>query len=250
MKIRCSTCDELHDLSEMDVGYERPDPWYAVHPDHREERWEMDSDLAILDRERFFIRGLVYIPVHGEADPFAWGVWAAVDERDYRRYDALYDDPERDREPPFAGRIANQLPGYPQTLGLPVTIRLGADSLRPSFQVDEVSHPLAVEQRKGVYLERVLEMVGTILHRDGPEPRGAPRFATGDEDRWRVLDVKEKWLQRSGIIWFSGRSHAGVGPGGRPCQAAVGDRRLRYGGPGGHARGADVGEGGPPGAGG
>lgn len=201
MKIRCATCDELHDLSEIQIGYDRPDPWYAVRPDEREQRWEIDSDLAVLDGERFFIRGLVFIPVHGE-QPYSWGVWAAVDEAHFRAYQARFDDPERHLEPPFAGRIANQLSGYPQTLGLPVTIRLGQRSERPSFQVDDAAHPLAVEQRGGVYVERVLEMVSPILHASHPDPRGRPRFATLGEDRFRLLDVEENWRSREGIIWF------------------------------------------------
>ncbi|MBW3572860.1 MAG: DUF2199 domain-containing protein [Gemmatimonadetes bacterium] len=215
MKIRCSACDQLHDLSEIQIGYDRPDPWYAVHPAEREERWQMDMDLAILDGERFFIRGLVFIPVQGEEHPHAWGVWAAVDEADFRLYDALYEDPERHREPPFAGRIANQIAGYPQTLGLPVTIRLGSGNDRPSFVVEDAAHPLAAEQRGGVYVERVLEMVSPLLHRDRAEPAIQPRFATLEEDRWRVLDVAESWRSRKGPIWFPDEEiRSSVQPGG------------------------------------
>jgi hypothetical protein len=214
MKIRCSTCQEIHDLSDMQVGYERPDAWYAVSPDQREERWEMDADLAALDGERFFIRGVVPIPVHGE-DDFAWGVWAAVDQANYRRHEAHFDDPEGDLGPPFAGRIANQLPGYPQTLGLAVTIRPGAGTKRPSFHVDDAAHPLAAEQRSGVHLERVLQIHLPFLHRDVPEPQGVPRFATLDDDRWRLLDVEERWRQRTGPNWFPDEeTRASIQPGG------------------------------------
>lgn len=201
MKIRCSTCDELHDLSDMQIGYGKPDAWYAVRPDERDDRWELDHEMAVLDGERFFIRGVAFIPVHGE-EPYAWGVWAAVDEADFRRYGALFDDPRSDGEPPFAGRIANQLPGYPETLGLAVTIRPGTGGERPSFSVDDPAHPLALEQRRGVHVERVLEMLSPMLHRDRPDPRGAPRFATLEEDRWRVLDVLEDWKRRTGVIWY------------------------------------------------
>jgi hypothetical protein len=174
MKVRCRSCDELHDLSDMHIGYERPDAWYAVRPDEREERWEISPDFAALDGERFFLRGLLPIPVHGEAHEYAWGVWAAVDEAHFRRYDERSRDPDRYLEPPFPGRIANQLP----------------------------AHPLAAEQRGGVYVERVLEMVSPILHGDGPEPRGAPRFATLEAEGWRLLDVEESWRERTGPIWF------------------------------------------------
>jgi hypothetical protein len=202
MKIRCATCNELHDLTDMQIGYKRPDAWFAVPPDEREARWEIDADLAALDGERFFIRGVLPIPVHGEPQGYAWGVWAAVGEADYRRYEVLFDDPAPDGEPPFAGRIANQIPGYPQTLGVPITIHLEQGNARPSFMVDDAAHPLAVEQRGGVYLERVLEMLSPSMHRDRPTPRGEPRFATLQADRWRLLDVEENWAARAGLIWF------------------------------------------------
>lgn len=202
MKVRCGTCDELHDLSDMQVGYDRPDAWYAVRPDERDERWEIGADLAALDGERFFIRGVAEVPVRGEAKPYAWGVWAAVDAAHYRRYEAVFADPAARRDPPFPGRIANQLHGYPQTLGLPVTIHLRAGGLRPRLVVDDPAHPLAAEQRDGVYLERVLEMLSPMLHRELPVPRGAPRFATLEQDRWRLLDVKEGWWMRAGSNWF------------------------------------------------
>jgi hypothetical protein len=214
MKIRCSTCHEMHDLSDMQVGYERPDAWYAVRPDQREERWEMNRDLAALDDERFFIRGLVWIPVHGE-EPYAWGVWAAVDEEHFRGYEALFDRPHGEHQPPFPGRIANQLPGYPQTLGLAVTIRPASGTQRPAFVVDDAAHPLAAEQRDGVHVERVLEFLSPGLHRDLPRPRGTPRFATLDEDRWRLLDVEQSWRQRTGPIWFPDpETRASLQPGG------------------------------------
>lgn len=213
MKIRCAACGQTHDLSDMHVGYDKPDAWYAAHPDQREERWEIDADFAVLDGERFFIRGIVPVPVHGEEE-FAWGVWAAVGQAHYRRHEAHFDDPDGDRGPPFAGRIANQLPGYPQTLGLAVTIRPGAGNRRPSFHVDDAAHPLAAEQRDGVRVERVLEMLSAALHRDLPVPRGRPRFATLEDDRWRLLDVAESWADRSGPIWFPDEeTRASVQPG-------------------------------------
>jgi hypothetical protein len=202
MRVHCADCGEPHDLSELQMGYDRPDAYFAVHRDEREERWELDQDLGVLDGRLFFIRGLVEIPVRGEPRPYAWGVWARVDEEHFRRYDELWDDPGRGREPPFPGRLANQLPGYPQTLGLPVTVRLGWGNARPTFTVDDPAHPLAAEQKEGVYLERVLEMVSPALHPRVPPPLGTPRLATLAEDRWTVEDAVELYRSRSRVHWL------------------------------------------------
>jgi hypothetical protein len=202
MQVHCATCGEPHDLSDLDVGFTYPDAYFAVRPDEREARWMVHSDLMALDGERFFIRGLVQIPVRGGGRPFAWGAWVRVAKEDFDRYEALYDDPNRGGDPPFPGRLATQLPGYPQTLGLAVSVQPNGDEMRPSFTVLDTAHPLAAEQREGIWPERLLEHVSAVLHADRPPPLGSPRFATLEEERWRVLDAVRAYAERDRVLWL------------------------------------------------
>ena len=62
----------------MDVGFDKPDAYFAVPAADREERCRLDDDLADIDGETFFVRGVLQIPVIGEAQSFGWGIWARV----------------------------------------------------------------------------------------------------------------------------------------------------------------------------
>jgi hypothetical protein len=70
----------------------------------------------------------------------------------------LWKDPEQSKEPPFRAVISNRLPGYPETLGLPVKTRLTGPTTRPELAFAWYQrHPLAVECRSGVTSHRVME---------------------------------------------------------------------------------------------
>ena len=38
----------------------------------------LTSDDCVIDGTAFFVRGCIEIPVHGQADPFIWGVWVSL----------------------------------------------------------------------------------------------------------------------------------------------------------------------------
>lgn len=101
------------------------------------------------------------VPVRGEEHACSWGVWVEVSARAWNRTRELWDAPDQHEEPPFPGVLANSLDGYEGTLGLPGKVRLTGPTTVPEFRFDaEVEHPIAREQREGVYPERVYEWLG------------------------------------------------------------------------------------------
>jgi hypothetical protein len=169
-KVRCDTCGGEHDLSEMEPSYTYPDAYLAVPPDERAVRGTVGTDeCRLMDPRgtdpRFFLRVLLPMPVRGEAEACAWGVWAEVSEASFHRTRALWDDPAQYDEPPFAGKLANALTCYSSTLGLPGEVTLSGPTTIPTFvRAKELDHPLAREQRVGVHPERVVEWLFAPLH--------------------------------------------------------------------------------------
>ena len=169
-KVRCGTCGGEHDLSEMEPSYTYPDAYLAVPPDERAIRATVGSDECRLsgdrtDDHRYFLRVLLPMPVRGEDDACAWGVWAEVSEEAFTRTRQLWDDPGQEDEPPFAATLANSLNCYSATLGLPGEVTLSGPAIIPTFVLaDELDHPLAREQRDGVHPERVVEWLFAHLH--------------------------------------------------------------------------------------
>ena len=169
-KVRCGTCGGEHDLSEMEPSYTYPDAYLAMPPHERDARATVgNDDCRLHDRDdadpRYFLRVLLPMPVRGEDDACAWGVWAEVTESTFSRTRELWDDPAQYDEPPFAATLANALTGYSATLGLPGEITLSGPEIVPTFVLaGQVDHPLAREQRDGVHPERVVEWLFAHLH--------------------------------------------------------------------------------------
>ena len=69
--------------------------------------------------------------------------------------------------------LATRVPGYPDTDGLPATLRQRAPGLRPTVELDESDHPLAGEQARGITMGRVAE-IGRRLEELRPSRPNAP----------------------------------------------------------------------------
>jgi hypothetical protein len=167
---RCSQCGKEHDIFSIEPRYTRPDAFLRIPEHEREHRTRCGDDWCRLrDRdggnEQFFFRATMPFEVLGEQRRLHWGVWVEVSEPVYRRVMDLWDDPQQAGEPALPGVLANQLPDYPPTTNLPGLIHLIAPNSAPQFRLaGEVDHPLASEQRNGVYPERALESVSRFIH--------------------------------------------------------------------------------------
>ena len=168
--IRCSQCGEEHDIFSIEPRYSRPDAYLLVPVDERPHRTRCGDDWCRLrdaagQHERFFLRVTLPVDILGEHRKIHWGVWAEVSQPVYQRVMDLWDEAGQAGEPPLAGLLANELPDYPSTLGLPGSIHLLGPSTAPEFRFPgELDHPLAREQRRGVYPERALEWVARFVH--------------------------------------------------------------------------------------
>src|SRR5439155_1271616 len=78
----------------------------------------------------------------------------------FERVLELWDDPARTEEPAYFGWLSNSLPNYPETLNLPASVVTAELELRPNIVLHDGEHPLVREQREGITVERLLELVG------------------------------------------------------------------------------------------
>jgi hypothetical protein len=122
---------------------------WAIPAAERASRAKFDTDRCQLG-DRFFIRCVVKLPFNEQPGYYGWGVWVELPESSFYRYDELYDE-DGSGEPVVSGQIANEIPAYPSTLGLPVTVQFQDSTSRPTVNVPATSnHPLAAQQSNGV----------------------------------------------------------------------------------------------------
>ena len=155
----CSCCGKP--VGELSAAIPVRMPHTDIPPDELDERMWNDSDLCVLDDERFYVYGSIDLAIHGHSGgPFTWGAWVEVDEPTFFWFhDVFYKGDATDvAHAPFRGELATDIPFYPPTLGLPATVHVQAKGLRPLFALDDVDHPLVRDHLDGVRPERIGEI--------------------------------------------------------------------------------------------
>lgn len=161
----CATCGQTHEGLPFSFAADFPDPYAALKPDERDARAVIGTDQCIIDQQLFFLRGCLEIPIIGRSEPFLWGLWATVWEKDFDEIADSWETPGREKtHGPFKGRLANSLEDYPATFNLKLRIDLQPVGTRPLFCIEELAHPLAQEQQNGISYQAAMERASYHLH--------------------------------------------------------------------------------------
>jgi hypothetical protein len=159
----CATCGDEH-VGMPTFGADAPVSYYAVPEGQRASRCNLGSDDCVIDGRYFFVRGCIEIPVHGHADPFIWGVWVSLSEHSFRKWIEVFGDNRRSHVGPFFGWLDAWLKPYPDTVNLKTMVHLRDHGARPLIELEPTDHPLSVEQRTGISVERVAELFSVTMH--------------------------------------------------------------------------------------
>lgn len=154
----CAVCGQSHAGAPTDTAYTLPDSVWALPLDEREDKAKWTTDLCSMGDD-YFIRCLLEIPFTDQPGYYGWGAWAKVEKQDFRKYLEFYDK-DGSIEPPIPGTLANELPTYGATLGVPVLVRLRTSDQRPGIEfAADTDHPLAREARSGMSYARFHEVL-------------------------------------------------------------------------------------------
>ena len=141
-----------------------PSYYDGIPEDERGDRCYLDSDFCMIDKQHFFVRGCLEIPIIGAAEPFVWGVWVSLSDASFRLFIDCYEEPQRSHIGPFFGWLAARLPLYPDTNALATRVHLRDNGIRPRIEVEHTDHPLVIEQRDGIATDRVAEIFAFFEH--------------------------------------------------------------------------------------
>ena len=162
-RFKCESCDEWHEGMPT-FGASAPLYYYAIPEAERDTRCNLTLDTCVIDRKFFFVRGCIEIPVDGTDEPFIWGVWVSLSREHFEEFVALYEKPLRAAHGPYFGWLSASLKTYPDTENLKTMVHLRDGGLRPCIELEPTDHPLALEQKKGIPVERVAELYAAYMH--------------------------------------------------------------------------------------
>ena len=163
MEYVCTTCGKRQE-GVPSLSIAAPLYYYSVPETERARRCRLDSDTCVVDEEFFFIRGCLEVPILGAPDPFIWGLWVSLSRKNFDTFLRLYDEDRRSHEGPFFGWLSASLRGYPPTENLKTRVHLRDRGQRPFIELEPTEHPLAVEQRSGITVERAAMILSEHLH--------------------------------------------------------------------------------------
>jgi len=153
---RCTTCGKLHD-DLPDIGADKPDHWWSVPAEERDQRIQLTSDTCIIDNEDFFIRGVIEIPIHNYPQMFGFGVWVSQKRENFFKYLETFDS---DQIGPFFGWLCTRISCYSvDTRQLKTMVHFRGKDIRPSIEIEPTDHPLAVDQKNGITLAKAWKIV-------------------------------------------------------------------------------------------
>ena len=158
----CSVCGERHPLEHIELVLHRPDVIAALSKGERSDRCKESDDLCAVwgqgdEAHRYFVRGVLPLPVGGRDAPYRIGAWVEIDEAAFQRIVELWKEPDQSQEPPFRAILANAIPMHESTLGLEVRLQLTGPTSRPDIFVLDACHTIHREQTEGISEHRAYE---------------------------------------------------------------------------------------------
>jgi hypothetical protein len=161
--VPCAQCGTFHDPGELEIGFSRPDV-IADLDDAARAAMARDSDDLCQHAGRYYVRGVLEVPVLGEDEAFGFGAWAELAKADFETLVRRWDDPDQGDQPPFPARLANALQPFPEDVGVPVDVQLIDPDTRPLLKVHAGPGDLARAVADGVSPATVLGWLMPFLH--------------------------------------------------------------------------------------
>lgn len=154
----------------FDLACNKPEFWQgsedkSPNSEVRKSDNVLTEDFCILDGEHYFVRSVLQLPVVGATETFfGFGVWATLSKRNFNLYLDTFDSGNQGHLGPWFSWFSNRLKGYPDTLNLKCQVLPRDGRHRPYIELEELSHPLIVEQREGITFDRILEIYALNGH--------------------------------------------------------------------------------------
>lgn len=149
----------------MDVGYDHPDAWPHASFRRTGGPVAVGQDLLMADfcsvGDRFYLRGLLSLPIMGTDSTFAYGPWAEVAPKTFQDYRRTFGTDAEASLGRRAAHLANALPGFTGSLGLGLEVHFLGGTDRPRLEAT-ASSDLREAQIEGINFDLLLDIYASF----------------------------------------------------------------------------------------
>lgn len=167
--VTCGSCGQPH-RGLFDLATDGPEHWAGERPGEPNaallgREHVLTEDFCVVEGRDHFVRCVLQLPiVGGTGEVFAYGVWCTLSPKNFAIYRDSFDSGDQGGLGPWFGWFSNRLKGYPDTLNLKCNVRPRSGRQRPLVELAATEHPLSVEQRDGITIDRLLEIYALNGH--------------------------------------------------------------------------------------
>ena len=160
----CRTCGQYHAGLALAWGADAPDTLRPVPTSEWRRRVKLTSDTCRLDRQRFFVRACLDVPISDTRAIFRHLVWVELSRDAYRDVRSVWRELRGKPFPPYGGELASLLPYPSPSLGVPIELRWTGSGLRPDVIVGADAHDVGRDQQSGITKEQAYELASAYHH--------------------------------------------------------------------------------------
>jgi len=80
----CSVCEKVH-RGLPAIAFKAPSHYRGIPEEERGQRALLSEDFCVIDREAFYVRCVLTVPISGLDDSLEWGVWSSLSEVNFRK---------------------------------------------------------------------------------------------------------------------------------------------------------------------
>ena len=160
---KCNCCGTEYDEIPMCFGSEFPDYYYSIPPNEIETRIELKKSLCVVDKEHFFHRGRITIPIIDFPKDLYFDIWTSISPENFETRMDCWESTNRREFGPYFGWVQNQVPTYENTINIKsIAIEQGIDTI-PEIEITEENHQLTIDQQNGITHEKAMKIIQYIL---------------------------------------------------------------------------------------
>ena len=165
MGYHCTSCGKYHPERPTAWKFDMPAVVAEVEESEVKRRVELLSEQCVLDEKHFYILGTLDVPIQGTAEFLRWTVWGSLSQENFERASDLWTTPGRESEKPYFSWLSNHIPGYPSSINIKALMHTQPVGIRPRIEVIEEDHPLRIDQRDGITMERADSLIHAAMDR-------------------------------------------------------------------------------------
>jgi hypothetical protein len=164
---KCTCCGEIHEGSPS-FGFRFPDQYASLSDRQKFELGTLTDDFCTITHPEGtdrFIRAVLEVPIHGVEQPFLWGVWVSLSEKNFNRYKETYNEPLVGEG--FFGWVCNRISLYPYEQPRPADVVVQGGRSRPLVVLhrgEPEDDQLVLDQQNGITVARAQELAELALH--------------------------------------------------------------------------------------